>query len=37
MEVIVNTTCDINNAIFIEKIKKLHHSSGVTLSSTKLQ
>ena len=37
LKVIVNTTCDINSAIFIEKIEKVEHSSSVTLNSTILK
>ena len=33
LKVIVNTTCDINSAIFIDKIEKVQHSSSVTLNS----
>ena len=30
LEVIVNTTCDINSAILIEQNGKMQHSSSVT-------
>ena len=34
MEVIVNANCDINSAIFKEKIEKVQQSFSITLSST---
>ena len=37
MEVIVNKNCDINSAIFKEKIEKVQQSSSITLNSTILK